>query len=114
MIVVAVLSFLAMLAIPAYMGYITTARQAAARANIEPLRIAVEDYRLDNLATGYANLDGLVWEPSGNQTLAGNELSWSPDGDFNEYTYSVTANATSYTITVTPIGYANDAQSYSK
>jgi type IV pilus assembly protein PilE len=114
MIVVGVLSILAMLAIPAYKGYITTGRQAAARANIEPLRLAVEDYRLDNMAAGYVALDGLVWEPSGNKTLETGVLGWAPDGDNDEYNYAVSATATGYTITVTPIGHASDAQTFTK
>ncbi|MEJ2395644.1 MAG: prepilin-type N-terminal cleavage/methylation domain-containing protein [Candidatus Thiodiazotropha sp.] len=114
MIVVAILSILAMLAIPAYKGYITTGRQATARANIEPLRIAVEDYRLDNMAAGYAALDGLKWEPSGTKTLETGVLGWKPDGDRDEYNYAVTATATSYTITVTPIGHTADVQTFTK
>ncbi len=114
MIVVAVLSVLAMLAIPAYQGYIATGRQATARANIEPLRIAVEDYRLDNMSAGYAALDGLKWEPSGTKTLETGVLGWKPDGDRDEYNYAVTATATSYTITVTPIGHTADVQTFTK
>lgn len=116
MIVVAILSILAMLAIPAYRNYVTTARQGAARANIENLRIAVEDYRLDHLSTGYANLNGLVWEPSGSKTLetANPGPNWKPDGDQDMYTYKVVSTATTYTITVTPIGHTSDAQTYTK
>ncbi|MCU7810223.1 MAG: prepilin-type N-terminal cleavage/methylation domain-containing protein [Candidatus Thiodiazotropha sp. (ex Notomyrtea botanica)] len=114
MIVVAILSIVAMIAIPAYTGYVTTARQVAARGNIEPLRLAVEDFRLDNLAAGYAALNGLVWEPAGAKTLESGVLGWSPDGDQDMYNYGVTATATTYTITVTPIGHAADAQSFSK
>ena len=113
MITVAILSVLAMLAIPAYNGYISTARQGVARANIEPLRLAVEDYRLDNMTAGYTALNGLVWEPAGNQTLSVT-LGWAPEGDKDEFNYSVSANATSFTITVTPIGHSSDAQSFTK
>ncbi len=113
MIVVAVISILALLSYPAYRGYIATARQAAARGNIEPLRLAVEDYRLDHMADGYVDLDGLVWEPSGTKSLE-STIGWKPDGDEDKYNYSVTATATTYTITVTPIGYSADAQSFSK
>lgn len=115
MIVAAILSLLALLAIPAYNGYVTVARQTSARANIEPLRIAVEDYRLDNMATGYANLNNLYWQPSGSKTLETGVLGWQPDGDHDQFNYAVTgADATGYTITVTPIGYAADAQTYTK
>ena len=116
MIVVAILAILAMLAIPAYKGYVTTARQGAARSNIENLRIAVEDYRLDNMDTGYADLNGLVWQPSGSKTLetADPGPKWKPEGDQDMYNYSVTSTATTYTITVTPIGHTADAQTYTK
>jgi type IV pilus assembly protein PilE len=114
MISVAVLSILAMLAIPAYQGYISTGRQATARANIEPLRIAIEDYRLDNMAAGYTALNGLKWEPTGTKTLETGVLGWKPDGDRDEYNYAVTATATGFTITVTPIGHTSDAQTFTK
>jgi len=114
MIVVAILSILAMLAIPAYRNYVTTARQGAARANIENLRIAVEDYRLDHMSTGYADLNGLVWEPAGTKTLETSGPGWKPDGDQDMYNYKVVSTATTYTITVTPIGHTSDAQTYTK
>jgi len=114
MTVVAILSILVMIAIPAYRGYVTTARQAAALANIEPLRLALEDYRLDHMDTGYADANGLVWSPTGSKTLETGALGWKPDGDKDQYTYAVTATATTYTITVTPIGHSSDAQTYTK
>jgi prepilin-type N-terminal cleavage/methylation domain-containing protein len=116
MVVVAIIAILSAIAIPAYKFYITTARQASARGNIEALRLAVENYRLDNLntGTGYAPLNGAVWEPSGAQTLTTILGDWNPDGDQSAYNYAVTATATGYTITVTPIGYAADAQSFTK
>jgi type IV pilus assembly protein PilE len=114
MVVVAIISIIAMIAIPAYKGYITTGRQAAAQANIEPLRIAIEDYRLDNMAAGYSALNGLVWEPSGSKTLETGVLGWKPDGDQDRFNYAVTATATGFTITVTPIGHTADAQTFTK
>ncbi len=114
MIVVAILSILAVLAIPAYNGYITTARQGMSRGNIEALRIAVEDYRLDNMAAGYLALDGLTYDPGGAQTLRTGVLGWTPDGDRDEFIYTIAATATNFTITVTPVGHAADAQTFSK
>jgi Tfp pilus assembly protein PilE len=114
MIVAAILGILAMLAIPAYKGYISTGRQAAARANIEPLRIAIEDYHLDNMAAGYGALDDKKWEPTGTKDLE-TVLGWKPDGDQNQFNYHVTdATATGYKITVTPIGHTDDAQTFTK
>jgi prepilin-type N-terminal cleavage/methylation domain-containing protein len=115
MIVVAILGILAMIAIPAYRDYITTGRQGTARANIESLRIAIEDYHLDNLNAGYGGIDG-VWDPGVDDSLKTGVLGWKPDGDRDEYKYEVKANATGtgYTITVTPIGHTADAQTFTK
>ncbi len=41
---VGILAILAAIAIPAYNGYIATARQGAAESNLDPLRLAEEDY----------------------------------------------------------------------
>jgi type IV pilus assembly protein PilE len=116
MVVVAIIAILATLAFPAYQGYITPARQASVRGNIEQLRIAIENYHLDNLRTGngYTPLNGAVWEPKGTQDLTTILGDWNPDGDQAAYNYAVTATATGYTITVTPIGYPADAQSFTK
>ena len=85
MIVVAVLAILSAIAIPVYNGYILEARLASARINIEPLRLALEDFWLDNGAF----VEG-EWVPSGTQTLAaGNVLGWKPDGDEDKYDYNV-------------------------
>jgi type IV pilus assembly protein PilE len=115
MIVVAILAILSALAIPAYQGYITAARQGASRGNIESLRLAVENYRLDHMAVGYAPLDGLVWEPAGSKTLTPVLDGWEPDGDEDQYNYAISApSATDFTITVTPIGHSEDAKTFSK
>lgn len=86
MIVVAILSVLAAIAIPLYDGYITEARLQAVRQNVEPLRLALEDYFLDN-QTYIAG----VWEPAGGKTLQLGALGWRPDGDGDRYNYSVAA-----------------------
>ena len=85
MIVIAILSIIAAIAIPAYNGYILEARLTSARINIEPLRLALEDFWLDNGAF----VEG-EWIPSGTQTLAAsNVLGWNPDGDEGKYKYEV-------------------------
>jgi len=61
MIAIAIISVIAAIAIPAYNGYITEARIAAARSNIDSLRLFLEDYRLDN---------GTYVGPSGSTSLA--------------------------------------------
>ncbi len=103
MITVAVLAIVAAVAIPAYNGYISQTRYNTARANMEPLRLALEDYKLDNNV-----YIGGSWS-NGGGTLA-NNLGWHPEGDQNRYTYNVIANNTSYSIIVTD----NDSSAWSR
>jgi len=101
MIVVAVLSIIAAIATPIYNDYIREARLQAVRQNVEPLRLALEDYFLDN-QTYVAG----TWQPSGGQTLE-SALGWRPDGDGDGYNYTVVAGAGGiaggYALTVTDI-----------
>ena len=83
LVAIAILTVLAGIAIPAYNGYIREARITSARINIEPLRLALEDYWLDNGAF----VEG-VWT-SGSQTLSSGALGWSPDGDESKFDYDV-------------------------
>lgn len=93
MIVVAILSLVAAIAIPAYNGYIREAKLGVARQNMESLRFFLEDYGLENstyMVNGNASYGASV--------LA-NTIGWSPDGDQGKYTYTVKdASATSYSI----------------
>ncbi len=103
MIAVAVIGVITAIAIPAYNGYIATAKTVAVRANVEPLRLALDDYFLDN-----GSYIAGTWSPSGAQTLQTGALGWRPDGDQNGYSYTVTASAVNstpawYTITVTSL-----------
>lgn len=97
MVVIGILGVLAAIAIPAYNGYISTSRGGAAKANLEPLRLAEEDYWLDNGTYVAGN-----WIPGGSQTLESGALGWRPDGDDNKFDYVVTVSGVnSATITVT-------------
>ncbi len=99
MIAVAILAIIAAVAIPTYRGYITTSREASARANIEPLRLAQEDHWLDN-GTYVAG----TWDPAGAKTLESGDLAWRPDGDDNNFVYTVTISGTdAFTISVTHV-----------
>ena len=104
MIAVAIIALLAGIAIPAYNRYVMESQFSTARMNAEPLRLALEDYFLDNET--YADINGHKWIPGGANTLetADPGLSWRPDGDNNDYDYEVTADATNYSITVTHRG----------
>ena len=100
MIVVAIIAMLAGIAIPAYNNYIREARFGAARMNVEPLRLALEDFWLDNQT--YANFKDQTWNPkTGTKTLE-SVMGWRPDGDDDAFSYTVTAaDADDYTIVVT-------------
>ena len=103
MIAVAIVAVLAGIAIPAYNNYIIEARIGAARMNTEPLRLALEDYWLDNQT--FADFNNKQWDPkSGTKTLY-SDLGWRPDGDDNAFKYEIkNADATGYTIEVTHLG----------
>lgn len=112
MITVAVLTIIVSIAIPAYNGYVREARIVAARVNIEPLRLALEDHWLDNGVFIEGN-----WIPGGAQSLgSGNSLGWKPDGDENLFNYNVAFVGGSdqvITITVTHRGQTDEPQSVS-
>ena len=95
MIVVAILSIISFIAIPAYQNYVKEARIAAARINMEPLRLALEDYRLDNdVYIGGSHSAG-----STSSTLT-NALGWEPGGDSAKYDYTVSVANGDYTIII--------------
>ena len=104
----------AAVAIPAYNGYVREARLGAARANIEPLRLALEDSWLDSDTGTYAGLAG-TWDPDGAKTLE-NTLGWQPDGDADLYVYKVETfnNHTGFTITVQHKSLSGDPVTFTK
>ncbi len=103
MIVVAIIGILSGIAIPLYREYIREAQFGAARMNIEPLRLAIEDHWLDNQS--YADFNNKTWNPkTGTETLL-DDVGWRPDGDDDAFSYTVTnANAGGYTIVITHLG----------
>ena len=106
MVAVAIISIVAAIAIPSYTGYITTSRNAAARANIEPLRLAQEDYWLDN-GTYVAG----AWSEAGAKTLESGVIGWRPDGDEGNFVYAVTVSGTNaFTITVNHVDGGEDQE----
>jgi len=101
MTVVAILAIVASIAIPAYNGYIATARESEGHNNLASLKLAEEEYYLENntYITG-------VYDAGGSKTLSTGGLGWSPAevDSKQEFTYAVTAGSTSdiktsYTIT---------------
>lgn len=96
MITVAILGIITAVAIPAYTGYISTAKMVEAKNNIAALKFAEEEYFLENNAYFYA--DGTNGDLS---TASGGLWSATPGNDgIVNFTYKVT-NANTYTITAT-------------
>ncbi len=103
MIAVAIIAVLAGIAIPAYNDYIREARMGAARMNTEPLRLALEDYWLDNQT--FADFNDKEWNPKTSTETLLDDMGWRPDGDDDAFSYKVTgADAATYTIEVTHLG----------
>ena len=93
MVVVAVLAVISAIAIPAYNGYIREAQFGAARANADSLRVFMEDFFLEN---GTYVVGG---DTSYDEAELRTNFGWSPDGDQDSFTYAVTADASSWSIT---------------
>lgn len=99
MIVVAILGILAAIAVPMYRGYVSSAKQAEAKANLETIRLLQEQFFADRRTyVAGANTAAL------RAALPGFEPGPNP-----YYVYSVTANpgttnniATSFLATATP------------
>ena len=100
MITVAILSVIMVIAIPAYNGYITEARIATARSNLDSLKLFLEDYRLDN--------DCYSPGCGGSTTITGvnnimNVFGWNPRKE-SDHTYVLTVDNDTYTANVTYSG----------
>jgi len=102
MITIAILGIVAAIAIPAYTGYIATARMAEATNNIAALKLAEEEYYLENNKYFYDTTD----DNDNLATASGNLWSASKgEGGTVNFTYTVSGTNPSYTITAT--GNAN-------
>lgn len=93
MIAVAIISVLAAIAIPAYRGYLETAREGVLTHNISTMRIFQEDFRL---RTG--NYAAFTYDPD---NPANTPIGWRPDSDGAQVTYVVTVDGNSYTVVAT-------------
>jgi len=106
LVVIAILGIVASIAIPAYNGYIATARKSEAHNNMASLKLAEEEYYLENNTYVAGEYDA-----GGTKTLSTGALGWSPaEVDAKQqFTYTVTAGSTSaistsYTIKATGRG----------
>ena len=94
MITVAILGVVASVAIPAYTGYLTTARMSEAKNNIAALKLAEEEYYLEkNDYFDGANAGEINTRSGGLWTVSAGE-SGTPHFD-----YAITVSGASYTIT---------------
>jgi type IV pilus assembly protein PilE len=96
MIAVAIIAIISAVAIPAYQGYIETAREGVLSQNIDTMRLFQEDFRL---RTG--NYFAGEWQPDGSDVTLETTLGWSPNSDGADVSYVVTTGADSWTVTAT-------------
>ena len=99
MIVIAILGIVSAIAIPAYTGYIETARMTEAKNNIAALKLAEEEYFLEN--NTYFYKEGTNDELS--DESGGLWIATGSDGAVN-FTYTVSALGNSYSIMATGTG----------
>lgn len=94
MIVVAILGILAAVAGPMYSGYITAAKRAEAKSNLETLRLLEEQW--------YADMKTYVGGADTNALMSINGFGFEPGNpaDLN-YNYKVTASGATFTATAT-------------
>ncbi len=97
MITIAILGIITAVAIPAYNGYLTTARMAEAKNNIAALKLAEEEYYLENNDYFYDTSDD-----NDNLADASGNL-WTATGSDNgvNFTYTISGSGNAYTITAT-------------
>ena len=96
LITMGILAVITAIAIPAYQGYITTAREAEGHNNLAALQMAQEEFFLEN--NSYfdgANYTQLQNNSNGLWTRTGND-----DGTFN-FTYAVNFSGGGYVATAT-------------
>ena len=101
MVTIAIIAILASIALPAYRGYLTNAREMEGKNNLASLKLAEEEYFLENntyfsgsdTATLISNSNGL-WNPVGDEENNG----------IHNFTYAVTLSGGGYVATATGTG----------
>ena len=97
MIVIAILAIVSAVAIPAYTGYMTTARMTEAKNNIAALRLAEEEYFLENNDYFYkegtnaqlSTASGGLWTATGSEGVVNFTYTISDSGG-NSYSILAT------------------------
>jgi len=97
MIVIAILGIVSAIAIPAYTGYIETARMTEAKNNIAALKLAEEEFFLENNQYFYDTTDSNTNLANASQGL----WSASAGDDGVNFTYTVSGSGNSYSILAT-------------
>ena len=86
MITIAIIGVLSAVAIPAYNSYITVSKLGVALSNAESLAGFMRTYYYE-----YDTYIAGTYDPSGPTDTLTSALSWSPEGDKNQFTYVTTA-----------------------
>ena len=97
MIAVAIMGVIAVIAIPAYNGYITEARISTAQANMDSLKLFLEDYRLDN---GCYTAGCAASATFTNLANINSTYGWEPRQNDSTMSYTLTLTNTTYSINV--------------
>ena len=101
MITIAILAIVSSIAIPAYTGYLSTARMTEAKNNIAALKLAEEEFFIENNRYFYDTSDDNANLASASQGL------WSPSAGESgnvDFTYTISGAGTSYSILATGNG----------
>jgi len=103
-ITVAIIAIISSIAIPAYQGYITTARANILQQNIESIRLYLQDYQLDNGGNYEAGTFTLISDPSIEDTYG-----WSPETTAeNTINYTVVSTASTFTLLAADTAHADN------
>jgi len=99
MIVIAILGIVTAIAIPSYNGYISAARLTEAKNNITAIKLAEEEYFLENNTYFFDNSNNNT-----NLSNAGGNLWIASPGDGGvNFTYKVEVSGSGYKVTATGI-----------
>lgn len=98
MIVIAIIAIVASIAIPSYSGYLATSRMVEAKNNIAALKLAEEEYFLEN--NNY--FEDMTYNNANLASASGDLWSASKgEGNTINFTYTTSVTGTKYTITAT-------------
>lgn len=100
---VAIVAILISLAIPMYNSHVKEAQLNVAKTNAQSLRAFLEDYHLTNGSYTIGDDSSYTYSETDLATYFG----WQPNGDNDAYSYTVTASANNWDISVKHIASGN-------